>query len=150
MSIILVPELSRTTRELQLNFIRAGTLLHVSGIISHLMQCHIRFLVMWRRESKVRERGGCLAKQPSHRLKFRSMRLLCTIVQVVVAMQLKYFFISSTNQGMWYNYETTKKTSHCKSCLVGRFKITCHCIRSIQDYVSLHETAFKTISMNLP
>jgi hypothetical protein len=28
------------------------------------MQCHIGFLMMCRRESKERERGRCLAKQP--------------------------------------------------------------------------------------
>ena len=53
--------------------LRAGILVNISGLIGRLMQCHIRFLVTWRRESEVRERGGCFAKQPSHRLKFRSI-----------------------------------------------------------------------------
>ena len=47
---------------------------------SHAM---IGFAVMWRRKSKMIERVGCLMKQSSHRLKFRSTRLLPTIVQVV-------------------------------------------------------------------
>ena len=33
---------------------------------SHLIQCHIVFLVMWWRENEVREKGGCLTKQSSH------------------------------------------------------------------------------------
>ena len=69
--------------------LRAYILLHVDGLIDRLMQCHVRFLVMYRRESEVREIGGWLAKQPSHRLKFRSIRLLSIIVRVIVAMQLK-------------------------------------------------------------
>ena len=67
-------------------------MLHVNNIIGRLMQCHIEFAVMWWRESEVRERGGCFAKQPPHRLKFRSMRLLSTIVRVIVVMQLNIFF----------------------------------------------------------
>jgi len=57
----------------------------------------------------VREIGGWLAKQSSHRFKFRSIRLFSIIVRVIVDIQLKIFFISSTNQGVWYNCETTKK-----------------------------------------
>jgi hypothetical protein len=45
--------------------IRASTLLHISNPIGRPMQCHIRFLMTWRRESKERERGRCLAKQPN-------------------------------------------------------------------------------------
>jgi hypothetical protein len=58
------------------SMIRASTLLHVSGIIGCLMQMHVIFLMMWRREGEERERGGCFAKQPSHRLKLRTMRPL--------------------------------------------------------------------------
>ena len=92
---------------------RAGTLLHVSGLKSRLMQCHVEFLVMWR-ESEVRERGGCLTKQPSHRLNFRSMRLLLIIARIVISMQLKIFlyFINKSRDVMWYNYWRTKKTNH--------------------------------------
>jgi len=75
------------------------------------------------RESKVGKRFDCHAKQPSHRLKIRSTRLLPTILRVV-AMQLIIFFISSTHQEMWYNYEITKNTSHCRSYVVVHLKIT--------------------------
>jgi hypothetical protein len=46
--------------------IRASTLVHITNLISRLMQCHIGVLMMWRRESKEREIGHCLAKQPPH------------------------------------------------------------------------------------
>jgi hypothetical protein len=80
--------------------IRAGTLLHVSSLISCPVQCHIEFLVMLRKESQMREKCGCLAKQLSYRLKFRSMRLLSTLYELLLPWNLKYFFISSTNQGV--------------------------------------------------
>jgi len=56
----------------------ASTLLHVSSLIGHLMQVHIRFLIRWRRERERggREQGGCFARKPPHRLKFRTMRPL--------------------------------------------------------------------------
>ena len=41
---------------------------------------------------------------------------------------------------MWYNYKTTKKTSHCRN-LSGR---------SSQDYVSLHETVLKRHQCTCP
>jgi hypothetical protein len=53
-------------------YIRASTLLHISCPIGRLMLCHIRFLVMWKRESKERKRllpretTASWAKQPPH------------------------------------------------------------------------------------
>ena len=70
-------------------FFGAGTLLYISSLIGRLMQYHIEFLVMWRRESEVREKCGCFAKQPSHRLKFRSIRLL---YKLLLPCNSKYFF----------------------------------------------------------
>jgi hypothetical protein len=43
-----------------------GKLLHANGPISFLMQYHVRFLMMLRRESEERERGRCSTKQPPH------------------------------------------------------------------------------------
>jgi hypothetical protein len=40
------------------------------------MHCHVGFLMMWRRESKERERGRCLAKQPPHERSNYLMRQL--------------------------------------------------------------------------
>jgi hypothetical protein len=56
--------------------LRASTLVHVSSPVGRPMQCHIRFLMMWKRESKERERGCCLAKQPPHERSNRLMRQL--------------------------------------------------------------------------
>ena len=64
--------------------IRAGILLHVSSLIGRPVQCHVEFLVMWRKESQMREKGGCLAKQPSYRLKFRSTRLLSPLYELLL------------------------------------------------------------------
>jgi hypothetical protein len=55
---------------------RANTLVHVSSPIGRPMQCHIGFLMMWRRERKERERGCCLAKQPPHERNNYLMRQL--------------------------------------------------------------------------
>ena len=63
---------------------------HVMLYIETFLLGHIEFLVMWR-ESEVRERGGCLTKQPYHRLNFRSMRLLLIITLIIISMQLKIF-----------------------------------------------------------
>ena len=52
------------------------TLLHVNDLIVRLMQCHIEFLMLWRRESKVREKCRCFARQSPHKLNFRTMRQL--------------------------------------------------------------------------
>ena len=54
----------------------ASTLLYVSSLIARLMQCHVGFLVVWRKESEVRERDRCFARQPSHKLNFRTTRQL--------------------------------------------------------------------------
>jgi hypothetical protein len=48
-----------------LNFlIRASTLVHVNSPIGRPMLCHIGFSMMWRRESKERERGRWLKQLP--------------------------------------------------------------------------------------
>jgi hypothetical protein len=57
-------------------FLRASKLVHVSSPIARLMQCCIWFLMMWRRESKERERDRCLAKQPPHERNNYLMRQL--------------------------------------------------------------------------
>jgi hypothetical protein len=57
-------------------FLRASTLLQVSCPIGRPMQCHIRFLMMWRRESEERERGRCFTKQPPHERNSHLMRQL--------------------------------------------------------------------------
>jgi hypothetical protein len=48
-SLVLVP--SNTPQKT--NILRASTLVHVSSPISRPMQCHIGFLMMWRREKEV-------------------------------------------------------------------------------------------------
>ena len=74
------------------SYIRVGTLPHQrSRRWSHAISDRI-FDDMEERESEAKERCGCLTKQSSHRLKFRSMRLHPTIVRVVIDMQLKIFF----------------------------------------------------------
>jgi hypothetical protein len=59
---------------------RASTLVHISSPIGRLMQCHIGFLMMWRRESTERERGRCLAKQPPHEQNNYLMREIFAIL----------------------------------------------------------------------
>ena len=79
-------------------FLRASTLLHVSGLITRLMQCHVRFLVMWRRESKVRERGRCFARQPPHKLNFRTTRQLnhyCTRFSCHATYNIPFFIYTN-------------------------------------------------------
>jgi hypothetical protein len=56
--------------------LRASTLVHVSSPIGRPMQCHIGFLMMWKRESKEREKSRCLAKQPPHERNNYLMRQL--------------------------------------------------------------------------
>ena len=51
-------------------------MLHVSGIILHLMQCHVGSLLMWKKERGKRKRDRCFTKQSPHELKFRTMRQL--------------------------------------------------------------------------
>jgi hypothetical protein len=64
------------TSEHRLVVARACTLLHVSCSIGRPMPCHIRFLMMWRRESEEAERGRCFAKQPPHEQNNHLMRQL--------------------------------------------------------------------------
>jgi hypothetical protein len=56
----------------------------ISSLIGRPMQCHIRFLIMWRGESKERERGRYLTATTS-------WDNFTTIVWVVVAIQLIIF-----------------------------------------------------------
>lgn len=42
--------------------ISASILLHIIGLIGHLMQVHVRFLTRWRREREEREPGSCFAR----------------------------------------------------------------------------------------
>ena len=68
-----------TKRQLLSNcctYTKASTLVHVSGLIARLMQCHVSFLVMWRRESEMRKEYRCFTRQPPHKLNFRTMRQL--------------------------------------------------------------------------
>jgi hypothetical protein len=55
-------------------YLRTSKLLYASGVIGYLMQIHVEFFMIWRREGKERELGGCFAKQPPHRLKLRTTR----------------------------------------------------------------------------
>lgn len=63
-----------------------STLVHVVSLIVHPMQCHIRFLIMWRRERARREKKLLPQKTTTSRDNFT------TIIWVVIAMQLKIFF----------------------------------------------------------
>ena len=81
----------------------AGTLLHVSGLVRRLVQCHIGFLLMWRKKRIEREQGGC-----SHKLKFRIMRqLFYHYMSCCCHATHNFTFIISINYGIVSYYETT-------------------------------------------
>jgi hypothetical protein len=48
---------------------------HIISLINCPMQIYVEFLMIWR-EREEREQRGCFAKQMSHVLKLRTMRLL--------------------------------------------------------------------------
>jgi len=89
--------------------LRASTLLHVSGFIARLIQCHVRFLVMWRRESDVREWACCFARQPPHKLNFRTMKQLdhncisCLINRLKITCHAWDFLLDDTNAAATFN-----------------------------------------------
>ena len=119
-----------------LSWLRASTLLHVSSLIARLMQCHVGFLVMWKREREVRERGCCFARQPPHKLNFRIMIQLdhhCTSFSCHATYNVPFLFIQIKELKSFY--ETTYKTTI--NCLISRLKITCHAWDYLLDNINV-------------
>ena len=79
----------------------------------------------------MREEGGCLTKQSSRRLKFRSMRLHPTIVRVVIDMQLKIFFkfYSKIKRCGITMRQLKRQAIVCRSYMVSHLEIMCYCIK---------------------
>jgi hypothetical protein len=111
------------------SMIRASTLLHVSGIIGCLMQMHVIFLMMWRREGEERERGGCFAKQPPHRLKIRTIKLLTNYCMSCRRTTQNIPIFHSTTYGICYYYNK-KMTTYCRGRPFNRLNMICYCMRS--------------------
>ena len=105
---------------------------------SHLIQCHIVFLVMWRRESEVRERGRCFARQPPHKLNFRTMKQLdhnCISFSCHAIYNIPFLFTQIKELKSFY--EIIYKIIYCISCLISRLKINVSCMRlSIRRYLT--------------
>ena len=79
---------------------RTSTLLHVQSPC-YLMQNHIEFFLLNVRESAAREQSGYFARQPSHRLKFKTIRPLSHHYTSCIIIQLTIFFFYAQVKLLW-------------------------------------------------
>jgi hypothetical protein len=104
--------------------LRAGTLLHISSLVRCLMQCHVVFLLMWRKERGERENGRCFAKQPPHKLKIRNMRQ--PFYELLLTCNLELYFYYMHKLTSYDLLRDNLENDHCICCLLSRLKITWH------------------------
>ena len=85
----------------------------------------VEFFIRWQRKSRGREQGGCFARQPSHKLKFNSMRPLShhyTSCYCHTTHNISFFYAQIME--LYIYYETTYKTIHYMYCLLHHLKMT--------------------------